>query len=687
MQLWAGILFRQALLLGWILLSLALASAQNVVTMDYGTYLADCEIDEDRNGIADGFNVFGSWGDSNTSLQSAGATPVLDTVYKVSGHRSQRIDINRTAGSAGTLTFGFDPIDSSRYIQPPVGIPVSVRVMIRAEGFQNATYRIRYRTGDRWGTLLSDTSASTNGWQRVSGIIPLEVDASGNLFLRLYWDITLSEGAARGRLWVDGLQVLAQPITVPKRARPNAIKMAQCVSGPSDWAEFTEVPVYLAFTPRKWVPGLRQIYPSFQSVLYFHANKAYDSLDGLWRSIDLYDYFDVDRNHPDWFLLDANGNRVRDTRYNEWSYYIDPGHPGAQNRAADRLVLLTQGLGVVPDWVYFDGWNARIDSQQYPTWESILPAWLSLAQRLSPVIRGTLGAKMMVNSASQIGLYVDGNIGTQWISLIDGVLHEGAWIIYNTTTRQYTYRAYNSTRNPVSFKDNSWVTVLRAVNAYPDKYWVLLVQCDPNDREMFRYAVASYLVVLHDKCILAFDDRATMGRHTFLTFNLRPELFVPLGNPTGAYRIEQGAVQSGALFARNYEYGLVLVNPTENQTFQYPTSRAYKDWDGNVIPANTTLTIAPRRGVVLYAAPEVVINLDPPQTTVLPGQTLTFTVRFQNTGLIDATNVQIAVPLTDGMRFLGGSDGATVQNGQVRWSIPRIRPGETGTRTFTVQVQ
>lgn len=686
MRMWARFSFWQGLLFGALAIGQTQTNAPTTVLMDYGVYLADCEIDDDRDGVAEPLSVYGTWGDQAASLQASGATLSLDSARKFSGQHSQRVAINRTSGTPGTLTLRFDPINDSRYIQPPAGVPVLVRVMIRAEGFQNATYRVRARTGDRWMTLLSDTSADSGGWQAVSGIVPLETDSNGQPLLRLYWEISLGDGAARGTLWVDGLQVLAQPITVPQRTRPNAIKMAQYVSGPRDWAEFTEVPLTFALASRRDIVAIRKMYPQLTTLLYLHANKAYARPD-RWSS-DLYDYYDVDQNHPEWFLLDSNGNRIQDLRYpDQNSFYIDPGHPQAQNRAAERLVLLTQGMGVVSDWIYLDGWNGRIDSQQYPTWESILPAWLSLAQRLSPVVRNTLGAKLMVNSASQMGLYVDGNIGTQWMPYIDGVLHEGAWTIYNSSQGQYSYRAYNSTRTPVNFKDSSWVTVLRAVNSYPDKYWIMLVQCDPNDRDMFRYAVASYLIVQHDRCILAFDDRATMGPHTFLTFNLRNELFVPLGQATGDYQILQGTLQNGALFARNYEYGMVLVNPTVNQTFQYTTTRAYKDWDGNLVPANTTLTIASCKGVVLYAAPEVSIEITPPQTSVLPGQTLTFTVRYRNTGLVDATNVQIAVPLMDGMSFMGGSDGATYHNRQVRWNVPRIRPGESGTRTFTVQVQ
>ncbi|MDW8107232.1 MAG: DUF11 domain-containing protein, partial [Armatimonadota bacterium] len=233
----------------------------------------------------------------------------------------------------------------------------------------------------------------------------------------------------------------------------------------------------------------------------------------------------------------------------------------------------------------------------------------------------------------------------------------------------------------------SWISTLRAVNTYPNKTWILQVQCDPNDREMFRFAVASYLVVAHSNCLLAFEDRATGGAHTFRLFQTRHELFVPLGAAQGNYRVEQGNFNTGALFAREFEYGIALVNPHPELQFQYRTTRTYKDWDGNIIPANTVLTIGPRKGVVLYAAPEITMTISPQQVTALPGETVTFTIRYRNDGLADATNVRISVPLPDGMEFVSSSPGGQYLNRQVTWTLPQVRAGQSGTLTFQARVQ
>ncbi|MFN3690776.1 MAG: DUF11 domain-containing protein, partial [Fimbriimonadales bacterium] len=177
----------------------------------------------------------------------------------------------------------------------------------------------------------------------------------------------------------------------------------------------------------------------------------------------------------------------------------------------------------------------------------------------------------------------------------------------------------------------------------------------------------------------------------------RPEVWVPLGNPRGAWRVAAGTANdaSGALFARDFEYGIVLVNPTDpdpndpsrNRVYEYVLPRSYKDWDGNILPAGTRLQIGPKKGVALYAAPEIVLSLSPQQTTALPGETVTFSVQYRNNGLVDATNVKISVPLPEGLEFISSSTGGQYLNRQITWTLPQVRVGQSGTLTFQARVQ
>ena len=665
----------------------SLAPSQSLIQMDYGLYLSDFDLDMVGNGIASGISVSGTWGNLEESVQAAGAQFRLDRVNKFSGLRSQRVDISRSSGASGSLTLRFEPISEARAILPPEGTPVLVRIAYRSENFRNARYRFRYRTGERWGVLVNYTSEPTQGWQIISQVLPLQRDSNGNLFLRLYLEIEFGEGAAQGRIWIDGVQSLAQFISVPARVRPNSIKVATFGGVLPDWARFLQIPIDFVLARHSNILAFQRTVGAPKGLLYLNPYKSFNVPHLQWLD-DLYDYYDADRNHPDWFLLDSNGNRIRDLRYPEYdAFFMDIGHPQAQQRVAERLILLTRERSIVPEWIFLDNWSDWNQSQQYPTRTSMMPAWTSLLNRIAPVIKNDLGAKIIVNVGSRVAIFIDGNPGEQWLPLIDGAMQEGAFVIYNTQERRYVYRSYNATRSPASMTDSSWVSLMRAVTNNPSKYWFLLVQCDPNDREMFRFAVSSYLVIAHERTILSFDARGNPGVDSLQEFMFRPELFLPLGNPTGTYTIEQGSLSTGALFKRDFEHGVVLVNPHPELQFQYRTSRAYKDWDGNVIPANTMLTIGPRRGVVLYAAPEIVLQVSPPQVTALPGETVTFTVQYRNNGLVDATNVKISVPLPEGLEFVSSSTGGQYLNRQVTWTLPLVRAGQSGTLTFQARVQ
>ncbi len=672
----------------WAAVWAGVSFAQNTVALDYGLYLADFDIDPTGEGVATGFSISGTWGDRQQSIQAAGASFALDRSVKFSGLRSQAIQIQRSAGSAGRLTIRFDPITETRYILPPEGTPVLVRIAYRVENIQNLSYRFFYRTGERWGTLLQSTGTPTNGWQIISQVVPIESDTNGNRFLRLYLEISIGDGAAQGRFWLDGVQAIAQPITIPARTRPNGIKTATFGGvDSSEWAQFVETPLEFALLRHDSLHAVRQLPNMPKGLLYLNPYKSFARQSAQWLD-DLYDYYDANANHPDWFLLDTNGNRIQDVRYPEQNaYFMDIGNTQAQQRLAERLILLTRERSIVPEWIFLDNWSDWNQSQQYPTRASMMPAWSSLLNRIAPVIRDQLGARLVINIGSRIAIFLDNNPGVQWLSQVDGIMQEGAFIIYNSQTREYTYRNYAPSRTPVSMVDSSWLSTLRAVTSFPDKYWFLLVQCDPNNPEMFHFAVASYLVMANEKTILSFDARGNDGVDAYRTFKLRPELFIPLGAPVSSYRVEQGQLNTGALFARDFQYGLVLVNPHPELSFQYRTTRAYKDWDGNIVPANTLLTIGPRRGVVLYAAPEIVINLSPQQITALPGDTVTFTVQYRNDGLADATNVKISVPLPEGLEFVSSSTGGQYLDRRITWTLPQVRTGQSGTLTFQARVQ
>jgi uncharacterized repeat protein (TIGR01451 family) len=173
--------------------------------------------------------------------------------------------------------------------------------------------------------------------------------------------------------------------------------------------------------------------------------------------------------------------------------------------------------------------------------------------------------------------------------------------------------------------------------------------------------------------------------YSHLTSLAQPEVWIPLGEPLAPYEIIQGNWDNGGLFLRRFQYGLVLVNPTDSTTYTFTPSQAYKNWDGQVVAANTPLTIPPKTGVVLYAAPEVRVSISAQPAIVLPGELATIRVECRNAGLVEARNIEVKVPIPQGLSVVSVSDGGLVSNDEVKWSVSSLAPGAS--RQFQIQTR
>ncbi len=88
----------------------------------------------------------------------------------------------------------------------------------------------------------------------------------------------------------------------------------------------------------------------------------------------------------------------------------------------------------------------------------------------------------------------------------------------------------------------------------------------------------------------------------------------------------------------------------------------------------------------LTAAPDLVVTKDDGEDFVLPGQTLTYTLRVRNVGNRGATGVEVRDTLPAGVSFVAASDGGTESGGVVTWPPFDLPGGAEVTRTVTVQV-
>lgn len=69
------------------------------------------------------------------------------------------------------------------------------------------------------------------------------------------------------------------------------------------------------------------------------------------------------------------------------------------------------------------------------------------------------------------------------------------------------------------------------------------------------------------------------------------------------------------------------------------------------------------------AAPQLSIEIDNGKTSVLAGDTLTYTITLQNLGTTDISGLQITQTVPAGLLFGAADNGGTVQDGAVSWTL------------------
>jgi len=671
----------------WILLALALSWQGFAQTgMNYAAPFGSCELDENGDGFADGWLRWHrqvnnpNWGDLGISFS-------LSQNIRVEGSRSQEIRISRSQGQQGSFIVQLRPIWDTRlpYFTPPLATPLLLRGWVRADNLQNLTLQVRATTGQR-DITLRNISADTGGWLPISVVVPLEANSSGNPQLYFTVEIFHGAGASSGRLWVDGVELIWHGFNRTERARPNMLKIAHYNCPVPHWQMLLDPAVDFLIAPLSHAHAISQYLPSAQVGVYVNAAQTADTLPVSWN--DLYGgYHFVLQNHPHW-LLRRNGEPFSNPAY-AYLWPIDIGLPEVRQRAIQQLTEISERLPL-PQWIFFDNAGSWWQCDQYPHRSDLLPRWTEYFQTVFTHVRQNLNRKVAINVGGASGAFSDGNLGTTWIQFVDAVMLEHAITFLGGNPRTFRYQNYRNNRATLSHTDGTWWASLRAINNYPNKKWIIVAMTHPETHtEMFRYILASYFLMAHENTYLMVEARETNEPNIYHLWLLRPEPWIPLGSPTGTWRVAAGTVAdaSGALFVRNFEHGIVLVNPTENQTYEYTLPRAYKDWDGRVVAAGTRIQIGPKTGLVFYAAPEIRLSISPQQITALPGETVTFTVRYRNDGLADGTNIKISVPLPEGLEFVSSSTGGQFLNRQITWTLPQVRAGQSGTLTFQARVQ
>jgi uncharacterized repeat protein (TIGR01451 family) len=613
------------------------------------------------------------------------------------------VRLQRSAGSAGRFVI-FVSVNFNAHHKPSTGEPLLVRLALRAERFQNASYTVYAVTGQRRAEVLPLTSQDTGGWQQLSAVVPVERDSNGAPQFLLRIEIQASEGAASGTLWIDEAQALSTRAVIRTNRLPNGLRLAlNFLYRNQDPYRYIDLPFGVVTGVAIVGQTLQYHHPDVMWMPYCYMPAT--MIPSVYRhNADLYNYDDVSRNHPDWFLLDQNGQPIRDGD----TYYMDLGRPEVRERAWQSLRDFLNRCGR-PRYIYLDAYDMRVGPSRYappnyPTndlWVQAVLGWTEyLGSRLRSEFQFPDGSypRFVPNVAWAPGFWLRGIPGVSQdapgvatLPYMGGFLLEHAFTHARSTQGTTTIQNYGTatgTNGPQRWDNWALRNTIRLATEYPDRLCILIPTLwtnAPDSRQKLRFAIAGCLIVQHDNTFVQIDPRREQEQYPDGYYP--PELFVPLGLPQGNFQILNGDIIVGGLFVREYQNGVVVWNPRHDATYTYTVPRDYYDWDRNLVRAGTQVQVPPHTGLVFYAAPEITVTLSPTQANVLPGQTVEFTVRYRNTGTAAGTDVRISVPLPDGMTLVSSSPTARLENRQLVWTIPSVPVNGEGTLRFTVRVE
>jgi hypothetical protein len=255
------------------------------------------------------------------------------------------------------------------------------------------------------------------------------------------------------------------------------------------------------------------------------------------------DYCMIDREHPDWFLLNRQGERILQDFEGLTYVMMDPGNPGWRDFVLERVSESQSD----PNWggVFFDNLEVTFAFREsdneyplaYPDEESYLAASQGLLAYLQEEFFKPNHKLLFANIAARGGNDDD---WMKYIQHLDGAMHEG-WAVdwpdrFRSTERWETQ-----------------MTLAEETQA-EGKFIILVSQGRQDDVELQRFAYASYLLVNQGRAAFRY---ANSDNYREVWYYSNYEL--KLGQPLGPRYIDGGA------WKRDYEFGSVMVNPNTHE--------------------------------------------------------------------------------------------------------------------------
>ena len=250
------------------------------------------------------------------------------------------------------------------------------------------------------------------------------------------------------------------------------------------------------------------------------------------------DFCEISENHPDWFLLDQNGQRIV-TGNN--TYYMDPGNPEYRAFWLERAKALREEY----DWdgVFIDNVevslnkleNAEIAPAKYPNDASYQVAIEGFLKYLYESYFQPNRLPVLANIIS----VDDWEVWLSYLQYLDGAMIEAFAVDWS-----------NGYRSPTDWKEQ----MTAAEQALAQEKTLILVSQSGVARPKHQlFSLASYLLVANKNAYFRYADS-----DDYREISLYENYSLDLGTPLGP------RYKDGTFWRRDFTNGIVLVDPKAN---------------------------------------------------------------------------------------------------------------------------
>jgi hypothetical protein len=255
------------------------------------------------------------------------------------------------------------------------------------------------------------------------------------------------------------------------------------------------------------------------------------------------DFCRISAEHPDWFLLDKNGQRIIDEYGDEDFVLMDPGNPEWRAFFLERI-RNTQDADKNWGGVFLD--NVEVTSSRrekdgeipaaYPDEASYQAAIQGFLQYLYTEYFHPSGRLLFANLVARR----DDAEWTKYLTYLDGVMHEGWSIDWPNG-----YRSAKTWEKQMSLAEQTQTM---------GKFIVLVSQGTKDNLELQKFSFASYLLVNQGRAAFRYANSQYYDE-AWLYDNYTLQLGHALGS---RYR-------EGDAWRRDFSNGFVLVNPETHE--------------------------------------------------------------------------------------------------------------------------